>query len=111
MTQIIHFVTCNVVFELFFTPDAMLGNNVKEECADENQEDTYSDWEESNDVQVTCPFSGAKFTSNAECLDHVKLNYSFDFLEQQQKLGLDIYGMIRLVNYIRSEVHRANKDQ
>jgi protein arginine N-methyltransferase 3 len=42
-------------------------------------------------------------------LNHCKQKYNFDFLEIRQRLGLDFYGNIKLINFIRSQVHSGNK--
>jgi len=42
-------------------------------------------------------------------LNHCKEKHGFDFLEIRQRLGLDFYGNIKLVNFIRSQVHSGQK--
>lgn len=48
------------------------------------------------------------FSDIMAMLNHCKDKYSFDFLELRQRLGLDFYGNIKLVNFIRSQVHSGN---
>lgn len=38
-------------------------------------------------------------------LQHCMEKHAFDFLELRQRLGLDFYGDVKLVNYIRTRVH------
>lgn len=45
------------------------------------------------------------FTDLTSMLEHCKTRYNFDFLQIRQKLALDFYGNVKLVNYIRSQVH------
>jgi protein arginine N-methyltransferase 3 len=48
------------------------------------------------------------FTDLMQMLNHCKEKHNFDFLELRQRLGLDFYGNIKLVNFIRSQVHSGN---
>lgn len=41
-------------------------------------------------------------------LDHCKTKFGFDFLEIRHRLGLDFYENVKLVNYIRSQVHSGH---
>jgi protein arginine N-methyltransferase 3 len=41
-------------------------------------------------------------------LDHCKDKYNFDFLEIRQRLALDFYDNVKLVNFIRSQVHSGH---
>jgi protein arginine N-methyltransferase 3 len=44
------------------------------------------------------------FPTVSSMLSYCKENYGFDFLQIRDKLSLDFYGSIKLVNYIRSAV-------
>jgi type I protein arginine methyltransferase len=48
------------------------------------------------------------FTDIMQMLNHCKEKHNFNFLELRQRLGLDFYGNIKLVNFIRSQVHSGN---
>lgn len=48
------------------------------------------------------------FSDIMSMLNHCKDKYNFDFLELRQRLGLDFYDNIKLVNFIRSQVHSGN---
>ncbi|RDL37215.1 putative Ribosomal protein arginine N-methytransferase rmt3 [Venustampulla echinocandica] len=71
---------------------------------DEGWEDAEPDEEESQFISL---LDDEVFTDIMSMLNHCKDKYSFDFLEVRQKLGLDFYGNIKLVNYIRSQVHNG----
>ena len=41
-------------------------------------------------------------------LDHCKIKHNFDFLEIRQRLALSFYDNVKLVNFIRSQVHSGH---
>ncbi|PVH75521.1 putative ribosomal protein arginine N-methytransferase rmt3 [Cadophora sp. DSE1049] len=73
---------------------------------DEGWEDVESDQEV---FQFISLLDDEVFTDIHTMLKHCKENHNFDFLAVRQKLGLDFYGNIKLVNYIRSQVHSGQK--
>ncbi|CAH0549502.1 unnamed protein product [Brassicogethes aeneus] len=69
---------------------------------DQNTDEEYSDWEDSQD-DITCLFCVKKDTNiNTLCL-HMDGDHDFDFVEVTK--SLDFYQKIKLVNYIRRQVH------
>ena len=68
---------------------------------DEGWEDAEPDEEEQ---QIVSLFDGETFPDVESMLAYTVKQYNFDFLALRQKLALDFYGTIKLVNYIRSEV-------
>ncbi|RDW66146.1 putative histone-arginine methyltransferase CARM1 [Coleophoma cylindrospora] len=68
---------------------------------DEGWEDAEPD-EES--LQFVSLFDSEVFTDITSMLEHCKVKHNFDFLAVRQKLNLDFYGSIKLVNYVRSQV-------
>lgn len=48
------------------------------------------------------------FTDLNQMIKHCKEKHNFDFLELRKRLNLDFYGNIKLVNYIRSQVHSGS---
>lgn len=68
---------------------------------DEGWEDAEPDEEQQTFVSL---FDGENFTDINSLLDYTKKQHNFDFLAVRQKLSLDFYGTIKLVNYIRSQV-------
>ncbi|KAG9239113.1 putative ribosomal protein arginine N-methytransferase rmt3 [Amylocarpus encephaloides] len=69
---------------------------------DEGWEDAEPDEEETQFISL---MDDEVFTDIMQMLKHCKEKHSFDFLEIRQRLGLDFYGNIKLVNYVRSRVH------
>jgi protein arginine N-methyltransferase 3 len=43
-----------------------------------------------------------------ECLEHDERVHGYDVQKEGERLGLDDYGRIRLINYIRREVSEGN---
>jgi type I protein arginine methyltransferase len=73
---------------------------------DEGWEDAEPDEEETQFISL---LDDEVFTDIMSMLNHCKDKYHFDFLEVRQRLGLDFYSNIKLVNYIRSQVHSGHK--
>jgi protein arginine N-methyltransferase 3 len=73
---------------------------------DEGWEDAEPDVEETRFVSLT---DGEIFPDIHSMLKHCKDKHNLDFLEVRQKLGLDFYGNIKLVNFIRSQVHAGKE--
>jgi len=73
---------------------------------DEGWEDAEPDVEETQFISL---LDDEVFTDIHTMLTHCKEKHSFDFLEVRQRLNLDFYGNVRLVNYIRSQVHSGQQ--
>lgn len=72
---------------------------------DENADDEYADWNEAEN-QVVCLLCDLKETNiNTLCL-HMEADHEFDFVEITK--DLDFYQKIKLINYIRKQIH-SNK--
>ncbi|KAI9761568.1 MAG: hypothetical protein M4579_000960 [Chaenotheca gracillima] len=63
---------------------------------------------ETNEEQFVCLFNDATLSSVDALLKHSRESHNFDLALIRKELGLDFYGMIKLVNYIRSEVKSGN---
>lgn len=72
---------------------------------DEGWED--AELEEESDTFISL-LDDEVFMDIMQMLKHCKEKHNFDFLELRQRLGLDFYGNIKLVNFIRSQVHSGN---
>ena len=72
---------------------------------DEGWED--AELEEESDTFISL-LDDEVFTDIMQMLKHCKEKHDFDFLELRQRLGLDFYGNIKLINFIRSQVHSGN---
>eukprot|EP00842_Homolaphlyctis_polyrhiza_P002317 jgi/Hompol1/3086/HPOL_003116-RA len=69
-------------------------------ASDGSNDDNWSDWEEDDTSAAICPF--CSFTGPAAAVfEHSAQTHSFDFYELRRQLGLDFYGSMRLVNFIR----------
>lgn len=73
---------------------------------DEGWEDAEPDVEETRFVSL---LDREIFTDINSMLKHCKDKHNFDFLQIRDKLGLDFYGNIRLVNFIRSEFQNGKE--
>ncbi len=73
---------------------------------DEGWEDAEPEEEETQFISL---LDDEVFMDIFSMLKHCKDKHDFDFLELRQKLGLDFYGNVKLVNYIRSRVHNGQK--
>ncbi|CAM9453354.1 unnamed protein product [Ectocarpus sp. 6 AP-2014] len=78
-------------------------------------EDEWSDWED-EDIPARSLFEdkllpSAKARSAFCALEALKYDsdtYDFDLFALRTKLGLDFYGCVKLVNYVRTEVSSAS---
>ncbi|KAF4627773.1 hypothetical protein G7Y89_g10383 [Cudoniella acicularis] len=71
---------------------------------DEGWEDAEPDEEETQFISL---LDDEVFTDIMSMLNHCKDKYNFDFLQIRKQLGLDFYGNVKLVNFIRSRVHNG----
>jgi protein arginine N-methyltransferase 3 len=69
---------------------------------EEGWEDAEPDVEETQFISL---MDDEVFTDIMQMLNHCKEKHNLDFLGLRSKLGLDFYGNIKLVNYLRSQVH------
>lgn len=84
---------------------ASSGSSETSDILDMKDEEGWEDAEPDNEVtQFISLLDSEVFTDITSMLDHCKAKYQFDFLEIRQNLGLDFYGSIKLVNFIRSQV-------
>ncbi|KAJ3285916.1 hypothetical protein HK104_009250 [Borealophlyctis nickersoniae] len=78
--------------------------NLHSELGDEN-DDRWDDWEE-EEAESQCPFCPAKISPPSAAFEHCRVEHAFDFKQTRKQLGLDFYGSIRLINYVRTEAKR-----
>ncbi|GAO48637.1 HNRNP arginine N-methyltransferase [Saitoella complicata NRRL Y-17804] len=82
----------------------------RDPVSDNDVED--SDWDDFSDAELTeaqCLFCHKSLPSIADVFAHCTLEHSFDFYAYRKSNNLDIYGCIRLINYIRSKVQIGEK--
>ena len=84
---------------------ASSGSSEASDPLDMKDEEGWEDAEPDQEVtQFVSLLDAEVFADITSMLDHCKAKYQFDFLETRQSLGLDFYGSIKLVNFIRSQV-------
>jgi protein arginine N-methyltransferase 3 len=71
---------------------------------DEGWEDAEPDIENEHFISL---LDDEVFTDIMSMLNHCKEKYNFDFLEVRQRLASDFYDSVKLVNFIRSQVHNG----
>lgn len=62
------------------------------------------DEDEQSGSSFLCLFCETVYGSCAPLFDHCSSAHHFDFTGVRKALGLDFYGSIKLVNYVRSQV-------
>ena len=72
---------------------------------DEGWEDAEPDQEEEAFISL---LDDEVFPDLMSMLDHCRRKYDFDFLEIRQRLTQDFYDNVKLVNFIRSQVHSGH---
>ncbi|XP_040199747.1 zinc finger protein 277 [Rana temporaria] len=75
------------------------------EFGDNNEED-WSDWEELP-VFAVCLFCDKQAATNEELLGHMKDFHHFDLQKIKVDLGLKFYQQVKLVNFIRRQIHQC----
>lgn len=65
--------------------------------------------EETEDLQVKCLLCSKTLPEAREMLSHCAEAHDLDFLAIVKREGLDFYGMIKLVNYIRSSAKAGSE--
>ncbi|KAM5172282.1 LOW QUALITY PROTEIN: zinc finger protein 277 [Mantella aurantiaca] len=72
----------------------------------DNNDDDWSDWEE-NPVSAVCLFCDKQADTNEKLLCHMKDNHHFDLQKIKVDLGLKFYQQVKLVNFIRRQIHQC----
>ncbi|XP_053318939.1 zinc finger protein 277 [Spea bombifrons] len=75
------------------------------ELVDVNEED-WSDWEE-HPVSAVCLFCEKQADTTEKLLNHMKENHQFDLVKIKSDLGLKFYQQVKLVNFIRRQIHQC----
>ncbi|KAI5008313.1 hypothetical protein ZWY2020_009361 [Hordeum vulgare] len=81
-----------------------------DEDEDEEGEEGWDDWESDGDDAagggggLLCLFCSARFDSDTSLFAHCGNEHGFDFHKLVRELGLDFYGCIKLINFVRSKV-------
>jgi len=70
-----------------------------------NCDEEYSDWNE-EEIQVTCLFCPSKMTDINDINNHMIERHNFNFKIITE--SLDFYQQVKLVNYIRRQIHNLH---
>ncbi|KAM3925223.1 zinc finger protein 277 [Leptodactylus fuscus] len=76
-----------------------------QELGDHNDED-WSDWEE-HPVSAFCLFCEKQADTTEKLLSHMKVCHHFDLHKIKTDLGLKFYQQVKLVNFIRRQIHQC----
>eukprot|EP01018_Ginkgo_biloba_P037813 Gb_34867 [translate_table: standard] len=77
---------------------------------DDVEEEDAGGWDDWNDedgddsAQCLCLFCNRRWDSSDCVFNHCATDHAFHFTELKKSLGLDFYGSLKLINYVRSEV-------
>ncbi|XP_015270934.1 PREDICTED: zinc finger protein 277 [Gekko japonicus] len=72
----------------------------------DNQEEDWSDWEE-HPVCAVCFFCEKQTDTTEKLYVHMEEAHGFDLLKIKSDYGLNFYQQVKLVNFIRREVHQG----
>ncbi|KAK4461779.1 S-adenosyl-L-methionine-dependent methyltransferase [Cladorrhinum samala] len=72
-------------------------------------QDDGDDFGEQETVQVISLLDDKVFDDAVAMIKYCKDKYRFDFLAIRDNLGLDFYGQVKLINYVRQNVHEGRE--
>ncbi|XP_053572696.1 zinc finger protein 277 [Bombina bombina] len=72
----------------------------------ENKDEDWSDWEELP-ASAVCLFCEKQADTTEKLMCHMKDNHQFDLLKLKADLGLNFYQQVKLVNFIRRQIHQC----
>nr|XP_054093422.1 zinc finger protein 277 isoform X2 [Callithrix jacchus] len=72
----------------------------------DNQEDDWSDWEE-HPASAVCLFCEKQAETIEKLYVHMEDAHEFNLLKIKSELGLNFYQQVKLVNFIRRQVHQC----
>ncbi|XP_077026382.1 zinc finger protein 277 isoform X2 [Tamandua tetradactyla] len=72
----------------------------------DHQEDDWSDWEE-HPVSAVCLFCEKQAETIEKLYVHMEDAHEFDLFKIKSELGLNFYQQVKLINFIRREVHQC----
>jgi protein arginine N-methyltransferase 3 len=83
------------------------GEDYEDDGEEEEGEEGWDDWEsdgEGGGGGLLCLFCSSRFDSEGSLFAHCGSEHRFDFQKVVRELGLDFYGCIKLINFVRSKV-------
>uniref|UniRef100_A0A8C4J093 Zinc finger protein 277 n=1 Tax=Dromaius novaehollandiae TaxID=8790 RepID=A0A8C4J093_DRONO len=72
----------------------------------DNLEEDWSDWEE-HPMCAVCLFCEQQADTTEKLYFHMQKSHGFDFLKIKSEHGLNFYQQVKLVNFIRREIHHC----
>uniref|UniRef100_A0A8C5MAY6 Zinc finger protein 277 n=1 Tax=Leptobrachium leishanense TaxID=445787 RepID=A0A8C5MAY6_9ANUR len=72
----------------------------------DNNEEDWSGWDE-HPISAVCLFCEKQADATEKLLEHMKDNHHFDLLKIKSHLGLKFYQQVKLVNFIRRQIHQC----
>ncbi|XP_028345661.2 zinc finger protein 277 isoform X4 [Physeter macrocephalus] len=72
----------------------------------DHQEDDWSDWEE-HPLSAVCLFCEKQAETIEKLCVHMEDAHEFDLLKIKSELGLNFYQQVKLVNFIRRQIHQC----
>ncbi|CAG5136307.1 unnamed protein product, partial [Candidula unifasciata] len=78
---------------------------IKSSEKDTDEEEEWSGWNEESDSKVVCLFCDSSCVVQTDLQLHMKEKHSFDLQEVNNRLQLNFYQKVKLINYIRRQVY------
>ncbi|KAK9472229.1 S-adenosyl-L-methionine-dependent methyltransferase [Dipodascopsis tothii] len=75
-----------------------------EDLIQENELESASDWTADDETRPVCLFCELTFENARQVWEHCAIDHSFDFNSLKRGLGLDFFGKLKLINYVRATV-------
>ncbi|KAK9456718.1 S-adenosyl-L-methionine-dependent methyltransferase [Dipodascopsis uninucleata] len=82
-----------------------------EDLIQENELESASDWTADDETRPVCLFCEITFENAEEVWEHCTSDHDFDYNRLRKGLGLDFFGKLKLVNYIRAQVKQGKKPE
>ena len=71
---------------------------------DDEEDNNWSDWR-GNLSGAVCLFCPANYTEFSDLLKHMNIVHEFDYENLKSQLSLNFYQQIKLINFIRRQMH------
>eukprot|EP00003_Mantamonas_plastica_P013094 TRINITY_DN2305_c0_g1_i2.p1 TRINITY_DN2305_c0_g1~~TRINITY_DN2305_c0_g1_i2.p1 ORF type:complete len:523 (-),score=201.02 TRINITY_DN2305_c0_g1_i2:395-1885(-) len=81
------------------------GDNVSE-AERGNADQEWEEWADEADENALCLFCASRFPTATLTFDHCEADHGFSFSKVSKDLALDFFGKIRLINFIRDQMHQ-----
>ncbi|KAK9363998.1 S-adenosyl-L-methionine-dependent methyltransferase [Lipomyces starkeyi] len=75
-----------------------------EDLIKDNELESASDWTADDETRPVCLFCEITFDNADAVWEHCVVDHDFDFNKLTRGLGLDFFGKLKLINYVRAQV-------